>query len=49
MIRERMSKDREREEAFVYEEDGIKNEIMNIKENFTSSQKDSIISFWYGK
>ena len=58
MIRELIGKDREREEeAFVYGEDGEKNEIMAIKEEFAASWKENIyqkaekvdFSFWYGE
>ena len=43
MIRELIGKDRERdEEAFVYDEDGMKNEILDIKEDFSYSWKENI-------
>ena len=58
MIRELIGKDREKdEEAYVYDEDGIRNEISVIKEDFTDSWKKNIyqkaekidFSFWYGE
>ena len=38
MIRELIGKDRNKdEEAFVYDEDGIKNEILVVKEDFSKT------------
>ena len=57
MIRELIGKDREREgEAYVYDDEGKKNEIMSIQKDFTTSWKNNIyqkaektdFSFWYG-
>ena len=58
MIRELIGKEREREEeVYVYKEDGKKEEITNIKEEFTDSWKAMVyqktektdFSFWHGK
>ena len=43
MIKELIGKDREREEeAYVYNNEGIKTEIMNIQEDFTVSWQENI-------
>ena len=43
MIRELIGKDREREEeAYVFDLEGKKNEIMDIKDDFTASWKENI-------
>ena len=58
MIKELISKDKEREkEAYVYSNEGIKTEIMDIQEKFTASCQENIyqkaekidFSFWYGE
>ena len=43
MIKELIGKDREREEeTYVYENEGTRNEIMNIQEEFTESWREYI-------
>ena len=58
MIRELIGKDREKEEeAYIFNENGEKKEIIEIKEEFTTSWKTNVyqkadktdFSFWYGK